>query len=686
MADQPNDTEQALPSNVELARRLEEVCSERCDARQLDAWSQQLPWDVVHPLASEVELINSAQPAYVYQKIKPWQIRLLLVHPGQRGSSLVADLRVAYLVDSFTDGEDGAVIKETDEKVQYQALSYCWGSAETAETLQVEGKRFFITGNLFEALQHLRCRNAPAYFWIDALCIDQWDTAERSTQIQNMLLIYSKAAAVPVWLGEATRSSRFLFAYHDLNRKHLELSCIPYRNQKVDPSIPPTPDASLSAQGTSGHARHGSGVRFGGAYEASICRGHAEMLYKGLLDLLSRPWFKRVWIRQEVWSARKVSVMCGDDSLDWDVFCDLRMLAEKLDDALLADPETLHLPLVKHFDDVLSGLRIASRSDRLHAKLEDKQSLSSGYANKSSDIVTVLNAATHSESTDHRDRVYGLLGMTSVKTTSISPHMGFPDCLSLEVNYAKHPCEVFQDVMRYLIRREGTLAPLMLAASFGSEIEGRRLPSWVINWRRPLGVPELRVTFPATVRLEGFTFHADVTFPGPDVLRLKGNVFGTVVHTNNDASDYERDTRAFQESSDLLGRNRTMVKIQFRRACHGAFQFTQGPRCYYTGFRDSTQSFHAHGTASTYVFAAPEEVEEGDTLAFVNGSDAPLFLRRLGTNSDDHEYIGPGLPCSLEDNSQKYFHASSLADQLKRVWLFVTQCPAWSVLQTFDLV
>jgi hypothetical protein len=42
------------------------------------------------------------------------------------------------------------------------------------------------------------------HFWIDALCIDQTNIAERNHQVQMMGQIYSSSAFVLVWLGTKT--------------------------------------------------------------------------------------------------------------------------------------------------------------------------------------------------------------------------------------------------------------------------------------------------------------------------------------------------------------------------------------------------------------------------------------------------------------------------------------------------
>ena len=63
--------------------------------------------------------------------------------------------------------------------------------------------------NLWWALKHLRLKDRERFLWIDALSIDQNNVDERNHQVNQMDLIYAKAARVLIWLGrEADRSRK----------------------------------------------------------------------------------------------------------------------------------------------------------------------------------------------------------------------------------------------------------------------------------------------------------------------------------------------------------------------------------------------------------------------------------------------------------------------------------------------
>ncbi|RYP64142.1 hypothetical protein DL769_006769 [Monosporascus sp. CRB-8-3] len=127
------------------------------------------------------------------------------------------------------------VIEECDgAQVQYEALSYTWGSSTSRRNVVVEerleevGAAFTfekfkpdcgslltsdlsIMPNLSEALQYLRYENRPRVMWIDAICINQDDVQERNVQVKRMSQIFSLARNV-VACVEKTRSYGLYFA------------------------------------------------------------------------------------------------------------------------------------------------------------------------------------------------------------------------------------------------------------------------------------------------------------------------------------------------------------------------------------------------------------------------------------------------------------------------------------------
>ncbi|KAH6722498.1 heterokaryon incompatibility protein-domain-containing protein [Leptodontidium sp. MPI-SDFR-AT-0119] len=98
-------------------------------------------------------------------------------------------------------------INQSEDGIPYDALSYSWGSTEKAAQITVNGSIMHVTSNLHAALQHLRFEEEDRLLWIDAICIDQDNMAERRHQVQHMSYIYKEAERVVIWLGEGTQES-----------------------------------------------------------------------------------------------------------------------------------------------------------------------------------------------------------------------------------------------------------------------------------------------------------------------------------------------------------------------------------------------------------------------------------------------------------------------------------------------
>lgn len=93
----------------------------------------------------------------------------------------------------------------------FTALSYVWGRKTSAH----EPTPIFIcndislpiTSNCQSALFNLRRRLGQFNIWVDALCINQCDEAEKVQQIPLMGAIYSQATVSYLWLGTGTRET-----------------------------------------------------------------------------------------------------------------------------------------------------------------------------------------------------------------------------------------------------------------------------------------------------------------------------------------------------------------------------------------------------------------------------------------------------------------------------------------------
>lgn len=89
------------------------------------------------------------------------------------------------------------------------ALSYAWGDKLDSRNIRVgDDASVTVRDNLwwFLYLQSLTI-SEPVLFWIDAICINQSNVHERNHQVGLMKRIYANATNVFIWLGREARCS-----------------------------------------------------------------------------------------------------------------------------------------------------------------------------------------------------------------------------------------------------------------------------------------------------------------------------------------------------------------------------------------------------------------------------------------------------------------------------------------------
>ncbi|MCJ1288413.1 hypothetical protein MMC26_007770 [Xylographa opegraphella] len=81
------------------------------------------------------------------------------------------------------------------------------GKQSNEKNIIVNGFRIGVKPNLEVALRHLRYEIRTRTLWIDYLCINQGNIADRNAQVRRMDSIYKKASQVVIWLGLPTEDS-----------------------------------------------------------------------------------------------------------------------------------------------------------------------------------------------------------------------------------------------------------------------------------------------------------------------------------------------------------------------------------------------------------------------------------------------------------------------------------------------
>ncbi|KAK7209973.1 hypothetical protein V2G26_017151 [Clonostachys chloroleuca] len=252
----------------------------------------------------------------------------------------------------------------------YTALSYTWGTMERTCPILINGLHCNITSDLFEAMKAIREMqqshdDMSGYWWIDMLCINQNDLSERGHQVGMMRDIFQKATLVVAWLGP------------DYN------------------------DSSVAMEDYRGQLRS---LR-NSDYEWEDDQRYFD-LQLNFRRFLSRPYWSRVWIIQELCVAQRILLACGKRTVPWEIF-----QAEAQ-----GDPERSAHP-------TLMELRTKLQSSKMS-------------------LGSLLTFSAQSLSTDLRDRVFGLLGMaTGDSIGGIVP------------DYTMSPCRVFCCAIRAILHR-----------------------------------------------------------------------------------------------------------------------------------------------------------------------------------------------------------------------------------------
>ncbi|KAE9378546.1 hypothetical protein N431DRAFT_400268 [Stipitochalara longipes BDJ] len=114
------------------------------------------------------------------------EIRILDLLPGNTGDPVESSIRTATL----------------GSNTPYETLSYVWGNRQCGRIVHIAGHDVEVTSNLYAALLRLRDLNTTRALWVDQLCINQWDDAEKAEQVNLMRLIYKHCSGCLIWLGE----------------------------------------------------------------------------------------------------------------------------------------------------------------------------------------------------------------------------------------------------------------------------------------------------------------------------------------------------------------------------------------------------------------------------------------------------------------------------------------------------
>lgn len=398
-------------------------------------------------------------PQYTYSPLDEAssEIRLLALDTTGSGDDIISCRLITASLDDAPEYHGAGKFNKSPIEC-FTPLSYCWGSASFTEHIIVDGHSFLVTPSLHTALRHFRNAIEPpedpfnkrdrkneTYWWIDAICVNQKDVAERNSQVGLMTRLYRAARMVHVWLGEERdNSSQAMNLIKDLAY------------------LPSDPDDMESwnyipKKAGQTHRPDGPGRRMKKlpAHDTTVLSDEEKLEnYTALVSFYQRPWFSRIWIRQEIALPEDVTFHCGVETCNWK---DLMRTADIL--TYLADE--YHLPTLQ-----IDGLRDQDSYGSCFQKALGLYELREEMGRWGGQTYGELNSLAlkwrDCQATDPRDKVFAMLPLIN------------PDETDIQADYHKDKLKVYKETTLSLLRSK---TDFLSGCQNPSRSNG--LPSWV---------------------------------------------------------------------------------------------------------------------------------------------------------------------------------------------------------------
>ncbi|KAE9380800.1 hypothetical protein N431DRAFT_477671 [Stipitochalara longipes BDJ] len=333
------------------------------------------------------------------------------------------------------------------------ALPYPTSGDLMSENIQYsDGRVLKVTANLSLLLSKFRTFNSNQLLWIDAICINQDDMDERSQQVQLMGEIYKKAAQVLMWIGDQTtytadaipviqRLATLLVTFK-VNPEEAARDLQPYAEEQ---------ELELSTK----------------EWIAGI---QMEPSWSAVIDILSRPYFDRLWIIQEIVLPSRAMVICGGHRIEWKILYESTMCLQILHSISVLSSAAQEAQVY-----LLRRLHMISFLGQLTFRV---------FAHSMFEILILF---PYAKVTDPRDYIYGYLGILDDQSLAHN----------IQVDYSKTVEEVFHNATTNIILLGQDISSFEYQSFEPSSRPRPLMPSWARDWGavetrvRPREIPQI---------------------------------------------------------------------------------------------------------------------------------------------------------------------------------------------------
>lgn len=406
------------------------------------------------------------------------------------------------------------VVVDIDDPPPYEAVSYTWDPDPTEHLpVAINGMQHSVPRNVHDILSRLGSTFSRRYIWIDSICINQSDEAEKVHQIKLMRHVYHRAFRVLACLGESRKTGYAAALLNMLIIWKWKFGTVGAALQTI----------ALMQNRRSNH--------------------FLEANFTGFFELLDHRWFERAWVVQEVVFARQLTLHQRNYTWIWEYFLEaievlidpsVPEIASIFESSMSYGVSRHHLPYgLSH------GLMMArTRALYQHGGREP--------------LYVILQRFTAFKATNDHDKIFALLGFIDNDLDHLIDYNRPIECLLIEI--AKYL--LAQGDLVHVLHLAGTgyfalkenqvgyskalLGLPLFQAPLATELEttdsrqGPTAPYWVPDWRvsrtpRTLAhsghMPHLQYRAASNIEARMYVSSDD-----PQCLRSVGHIVDSIRH------------------------------------------------------------------------------------------------------------------------------------------------------------